>query len=150
MRYLKLLLLSIIFFFLLLTGVGLLFPASVHISRAIDLPGQRRSDLMQLMEDPSFRRCWQDSSEAGTGTIRRASDSSFTIDSEQKTTLHWVFHGAEGMVTIQGRIDVELGWLPWQRFQSLLLEPRYGAWMEKELERFRRCLNAAQLVSTYP
>lgn len=148
MRPLKLLLLSLLFFFGLLTVVGLLFPSTVHISRAIDLPGQKKQDLIQRIEDSNFRHCWL----GDTGQVLlkngfRRTDSSLIISvSDSKQQLGWYFHGKDGAITLQARIDIELGWMPWQRFQSLLLEPRYGPWLEEQLNNYRKCLSNSQLV----
>lgn len=153
MRILKLFLYSVVFFFLLLTAVGWLFPANVRISRAIDLPGQQRSMLIQRINDPAFRDCWfGDSSRIFLRDDLQRTDSSWSLlfaDARQRLT--WVFYEKEGSVILQGRMDVELGWLPWQRFQSLLLEPRYGPWLENRLQRFKGCLLTDQLGgSTLP
>jgi len=150
MRHLKLVGYSLVFFFLQLTAVGLLFPGDVHISRAIDLPAQRKASLMQWMNDASFRWCWQDSMGRMNPQPIRTSDSSYALLMNDRTTIQWIFHGADGRITLQGRVDVQLGWLPWERFKSLLMEPRYGSWLEKELEKFRICLSSAQLAAVSP
>lgn len=148
MRPVKLLILSLPFFFGLLTLVGLLFPSTVHISRAIDLPGQQKLDLMKRFEDPAFRLCWMgDSGQILFKDGIQRTDSSITLaGTGSKQRLGWFFYGKEGSLTLQARMDIELGWMPWQRFQSLLLEPRYGPWLEDQLNEFRRCLSASQLV----
>lgn len=150
MRHLKLVGYSLLFFFLLLTAVGLLFPGDVHISRAIDLPGHAKASLMKWVNEASFRQCWQDSLSRMSPQPIRASDSSYTLLLNDRTAIQWIFHGADGRITLQGRVDVKLGWLPWERFKSLLLEPRYGSWLEKELEKFRICLSSAQVAALSP
>ena len=148
MRILKLFLYSVSFFLLLLTAVGLLLPSKVHISRAIDLRGQRKTDLMQRIVDASFQACWLgDSGQLlMKNGIRRTDSSIFVSLSNSKQQLGWVFHGTDGAITMQARIDVALGWLPWQRFQSLLMEPRYGPWLEAQLNKFQQCLLDDQVV----
>jgi hypothetical protein len=148
MRPVKLLFISLLFFFGLLTAVGLLFPATVHISRAIDLRGQRKTDLMQRIVDASFQACWVgDSGQLlMKNGIRRTDSSIFVSLSNSKQQLGWIFHGTDGAITMQARIDVALGWLPWQRFQSLLMEPRYGPWLEAQLNKFQQCLLDDQVV----
>lgn len=152
MRILKLFLYSVSFFLLLLTAVGLLLPSKVHISRAIDLPGQRKQDLMHRINDSTFRACWVLDA-AGTLPSKwlSVSDSSWMlVMPNSNQNLYWVFHGRDGWVTLQARMDVELGWLPWQRFQSLLLDPRYGPGLEKSLNAFKDCLSATPVVYSLP
>lgn len=125
MRHFKLLFLSILFFFGLLTVVGLLFPSTVHISRAIDLPGQKKQDLIQRIEDSNFRQCWL----GDTGQILlkngfHRTDSSLIVSvSDSKQQLGWYFHGKDGVITLQARIDIELGWMPWSGFRVYCWSP---------------------------
>lgn len=149
MCVLKLIGISAGVFFFLFTGVGLLFPAQVQVSRAIDLPGQRKAELIRLLADRNFQRCLSDS----TGeweSYATLNDSLIEWKQQNKTRMSWIFHGRDGHLTLQARVQVQLGWLPWQRFRSLLMEPRYGPWLEKQLEQFKRCLDRAQLVGVSP
>ena len=148
MRPVKLLIFSLLFFFGLLTAVGLLFPSTVHISRAIDLPGQQKTDLMKEFDDPAFRLCWMgDSGQVlFKNGIHRTNSSISLADNNSAQSLGWFFYGKDGAIILQARMDIELGWMPWQRFQSLLMEPRYGPWLESQLNQFRKCLSESQLV----
>lgn len=149
MRILKLFLISLLFFLLLLTAVGLLFPAHVQVSRATDLPGQRRSVLMGLMQTDRFQSCLTDSANTRI-PFTVATDSSLVWQQGKDTRVVWTFHGREGQVTLQAVVQTRLGWLPWQRFRSLLMEPRYGPWLETRLERFKDCLDRAHWASEVP
>lgn len=145
MRILKLIAISGLVFFCLFTAVGFLFPAHVQVSRALDLPGQRKTDLIRLLNDPDFRRCLSDS--AGEWEpYANIVDSLVEWKQENNTRVSWIFHGNDGQITLQARVSVQLGWLPWQRFRSLLMEPRYGPWLENQLEEFKRCLDQSQVV----
>ena len=149
MRALKLIAISGGVFFCLFTAVGLLFPADVQVSRAIDLPGQRKAELIRFVADREFQHCLSDS----TGEwvpYTALNDSLIEWKQENNTTMSWIFHGNDGQITLQARVQVQLGWLPWQRFRSLLMEPRYGPWLEKQLEQFKRCLDRTQLVGVSP
>jgi len=103
---------------------------------------------MQRIVDASFQACWLgDSGQLlMKNGIRRTDSSIFVSLSNSKQQLGWVFHGTDGAITMQARIDVALGWLPWQRFQSLLMEPRYGPWLEAQLNKFQQCLLDDQVV----
>lgn len=149
MRVLKLLLLSFTVFFLLLTGVGLLFPARVQISRAIDLPGYQRSYFINMMDKPAFMACWADSAGFARESIRKT-DSSLVWQYRDGTVVSWIFHGIDGSITLQGHVESRFSWLPWQRFRSLLMEPRYGPWLEKRLGRFKVCTEENQVASMLP
>jgi len=149
MRILKLFLISLLVFLILLTAVGLLFPAQVQVSRATDLPGQRRSVLMTLMQTDRFRSCLIDSANADIPLVV-SSDSTLVWQQGKDTRVVWTFHGREGQITLQAVVQTRLGWLPWQRFRSLLMEPRYGPWLERQLEKFKDCLDRAQWASVVP
>lgn len=149
MRVIKLLLLSFTVFFLLLTAVGLLFPARVQISRAIDLPGYQRSYFIKMMDEPAFMTCWADSAGYARESTRKT-DSSLVWQYRDGTVVSWIFHGMDGRITLQGHVASHFNWLPWQRFRSLLMEPRYGPWLEKRLARFKSCIDGNQVASVFP
>ncbi|MFM7672521.1 MAG: hypothetical protein ACKO6Q_08035 [Bacteroidota bacterium] len=149
MRILKLFLISLLSFFQLLTAVGLLFPRFAHVSRAIDISGQSKSSVLDRMLQPAFLACWRDSF-APSIAYTKISDSTISWQAASGVRLTWTLHGRDGMITLQGHVQGEFGWLPWQRFRSLLLEPRYGDWLEKQLEQLKRCLDRTQVDSVSP
>jgi hypothetical protein len=149
MRILKLFLISFLSFFVLLTMVGLLFPSTVNVSRAVDLPGQQKEALIKWIKEPDFQSCWTDT----TGQMKAFSvlnDSTLIWIKQEDLELTWVFHGADGAITLQALAVAHLGWLPWDRFRSLLMEPRYGPWLENNLTIFKACIERAQLAGVSP
>ncbi len=147
MRILKLFLISFLVFFSVLTAVGLLFPANVQVSRAIDLPGYQRNFLLAHINDTLSQACWIDSSGQGNA-VWLQTDTSAVWRYDEGTTLSWILHGKDGQITMQGHVEAQLGWLPWERFRSLLMEPRYGPWLEKRLERFKICLERSDAAQS--
>ena len=118
MRYIKLALISLVVFSVLISLFSLFFPANVRISKAIDINASRETVQKQIP----------------------AIDSVISMGKSAKTGWNILESGIPGTVTVQGYIDFYLGWLPWQKFSSLLLEKRYGPLLEKGLEQLKqRC-----------
>jgi hypothetical protein len=165
MRLIKLAILSLVFFFLLITGISLFFPSYVRISRAIQLNAGRDSALA-LIKDPVRWKQWfpgADSAEffivdgkikgIGTGDkqalmITEVTDSSVLAENagpnSRKGEMKWTILNSNGTrnITLQWYMDFHLRWYPWEKFSSLLLEKSYGSKMEKGLSNLRDLLQA--------
>ena len=149
MRLFKLFLISLLVFFVFLTAVGLLFPSTVRVSRAVDLPGQQKAALIRMISNPVLQTCWRDT----TGRLQGFSplnDSTLVWIDRSDLSVRWIFHGKDGAITLQALATAQLSWQPWERFKSLLMEPRYGPWMEANLTAFKRCLDRYQLDGGSP
>ena len=158
MGVIKLGIISVIFFAIFLTILSFFFPSRVRISKAIEIKTEIDS-LNEYLVGPVNWSKWMpgaDSAIVIPNGIRTAngnelvitsvSDSSVTTTTFNKGSVvsrsgWYVMLGTRpGSFTIQWYMDFHLGWYPWDKFSSLLLEKRYGPAMEKGLEKLKALL----------
>jgi hypothetical protein len=162
--YLKLMLLSILAFALLITFISFFFPSHVRISKAIDINADKDSVWMQLKEPGNWRN-WFPQGRQFTPYIREngtvegiewKKGEVFKIDSVDSNSIKASFgtktarRGESGWnlfdanvprtVTVQWYMDFHMRWYPWEKFSTLLLEKRYGPFMEKGLANLKAYL----------
>jgi hypothetical protein len=142
LRLIKLALISVFFLFLLWTGISLLIPSRVRISRAtnIDAPPQR---LLALVNDSSQWRTWHpwfaDSNTTASSVrfiYQERSDTQTIVllqhpgvrDLQQAFRIYRL--GGSDSITVQWYSDFHLRWYPWEKFSSLFFEQTYGSMME--------------------
>jgi hypothetical protein len=157
MRSVLFFLVSLLILFLLITGIGLFFPARVTISRAVDISASR-STVYPFLSDPSRWGQWFPGAAnwplvnignraAGIGTpngnsllIKPQNDSTVLVQGLQAASIDGdmgfklIGSQADPHVTVQWYMNFYFDWYPWERFSSLLLEKKYGAYMEQGLK----------------
>jgi hypothetical protein len=153
MRFIKLFLLSIAFFFLLLTAMSLLVPSHIRISKAINIsspPGR----ILHLIKDldewkrwhPAFTTMDTDSLLARhriTITPELQTNTLIQVQWQQATKNpvrnSWQLHRypMPDSITLQWYMDFQLQWYPWQKFGSLFYENTYGTMMEQGLKNIK-------------
>lgn len=156
MRIIKLIIVSALFFFLLLTAMSLLIPSHVRISRAINLPVQH-THVMSFVEDTATWKQWhpffkdrsiQDvlSQNQVQWETKQKNDSLFVMSLTQKghapVENTWQLHSlaSADSIALQWYMDFRLSWYPWQKFGSLFYEKTYGTMMEQGLYDVKRIL----------
>ncbi|MEO7924421.1 MAG: SRPBCC family protein [Chitinophagaceae bacterium] len=164
MRFIKLGIISVICFALLITGISLLFPSHIRISKAIDINASRDSILLQV-RDPEKWKKWYPGADTMELLIAEGQVKGLLLDSSKKAiritgitdtavtaategtgareaTTGWNIYSSSlpNTVTVQWYMDFHLRWYPWEKFSSLLLEKRYGPVMEKGLENLKTLL----------
>ena len=159
MRVIKLVILSFIFLFLLITIISLFIPSDVRISRATDIANTRQA-VMNFIADPLKWKEWYpgadtldilyvegkpkgillDSSRLTGLSIIDAGDSVVTARGvgrvlKPEMNMGWKVlpGGNENNVTAQWYMDFKLKWYPWEKFKSLFFENIYGPHMEQGL-----------------
>ncbi len=151
MRFIKLGLISLISIFFILFLISLLFPSQIRISRAVNLPSQRDSIFSLLKNEQRWHPAYTDTSMAKairgfarTNAAQTDSTFQYTLSAPGRKPVvnGWQVYGADAgdSLTLQWYMDFKLGWLPWQKFSSLLYEGTYGRMMEQGLANFRRRL----------
>ncbi len=163
MGVIKLGFISLIFFALLITGISLFFPSHIHISRATTINANKDSILTQLNNPVNWKK-WYPGADTlplliienkikgiETGSmqglmIKEVNDSAvLTINvgpNSKGGESGWnIFSNhIPNSFTLQWYMDFHLGWYPWEKFSSLLLEKRYGPMMEQGLEKLKKLL----------
>ena len=138
MKYIKLALISFIFFALLLTGISLLFPSHVRISKAIDINASKEQVLMQLKDTSNWKN-WYPGADSLLPSVDLTFNDSLVkfqqIREGKKAEEGWNIIQTErpNITTVQWYMDIKLSWYPWEKFSSIMLENRYGPFMEKGL-----------------
>jgi len=159
MKIVKLVLISAVILFLLITALSLLLPSHVRISRALDIPAPKEkilpliSDLKQwhkwnrfvIMGDSmlEFRLTSTDTTlSAGHVGIRLQKKDGDTIvttwtQNNIQSSSHIVCLPGQGYTTVQWYFDFHLKWYPWEKFQSIIYDKQLGPEMEASLENLR-------------
>lgn len=157
MKLLKLGLISAIVFALLLTGISMLIPSQVRISRAIDIAAPIDS-IKPYLHDVGAWEQWnlyidslrdkkRESAESLVAKdmsirIYAQSDSSvmagWTQPSGQKFTSQYrLIRQTDQLTTVQWYFDFTLDWYPWEKFSSIIYDQQFGPTMEKSLQQLR-------------
>jgi hypothetical protein len=140
MRLLKLVGISAIFFFLLLTLFTSLIPSEVRVSRAVDIQ-RNKEQVLPLISDTlnwhKWNRWFQDSSRRIEVKNLAVSDSLisavWTTDNRGFTSNYALFEIREGTTTVQWYFDIKVKWYPWEKLGSIVYDGQMGPVMEESL-----------------
>jgi len=158
MKYIKLLFFSAVFLLLAITGVTLLLPSHVRVSRAVNLYAGADS-VMHLVSDLSEWKNWYPGFDTlelkntvttggriTSATVKNiqlrvttATDSLVTVEmkkGEQPVFNNWklIRYAHSDSLTLQNYMDFDFKWYPWERFSGLLVDRSYGQLMEAGLK----------------
>jgi hypothetical protein len=171
MRLIKLGLLSVIFLFLLITGISLFIPSHLRISKAINIRANRDS-IMDQIKDASKWKTWYPGLDSTKpfyvkgemkGVVFDDKDPvhpvyiSITGESENEITAQFiskkmnpVINGWKTIsfpnndsVVLQWYMDFHLRWYPWEKFSSLVLERSYGSKMQQGLTNLKKLMQSS-------
>ena len=162
MKYVKLLLISAVIFFLIVTGISLVIPSHVRISRAANIAPGNDTVLAQICDLNNWRN-WHPQLEnvllkdtvSANGKLIQANANGVHLSvlkctqnqvivemkkGERPLVNNWVLikHGANDSLTLQNYIDFHFNWYPWEKFSSLMLEGSYGPVMEQGLRKLAK------------
>lgn len=149
MRLIKLVLISAVVFFLLLTAMSLLIPSNIRISRAIDIRSASR-DVYPYLKDQSKWPLWnayfKDSSKKFKVSTISSTDSLVLTrwKSGDKTFQSGmaVYNQVEGTVTVQWYFDFTLSWYPWEKIASIIYDGQLGTPMQESLTELKTLVEA--------
>lgn len=144
---------------LMVTIIGLMFPSRVVVSRAVDIQAPKdsiKAYLSDLQRWKSWMKGMEDSNstvlnekEARIGntyvTLLNMPQGSDSIPAIWKTnnngTLISFFQlvgtAPDKPVTLHWEFEQHIGWLPWERFSSMLTDKILGTMMEKDLNNIK-------------
>ena len=149
MKVLKLVLISVIAFFLLMLAFSLLIPSQVRISRAVDT-GASRQALLPLVTTKAGWEKWNSLAKPAAGgdlVITATSDSLVLARFESKG--HRIENGIAiyeikpGTLTVQWYMDFHLPWYPWEKFGSILYDKQFGPVMQDDLKQLSTLANSS-------
>ena len=143
MKYLKLALISFVFFFLLITAFSLLIPSNVNTSRAIDVNVDQAA-AVKFISNPGNLNTWYpgaDSTKVDLQITEVTDSSILAIFRNKRRSTQWlVIPSSKDQVTIQWSMQTRLRWYLWEKFSSLLFEKQFGTQMEISLTRLKAAL----------
>jgi Polyketide cyclase / dehydrase and lipid transport len=160
MRIIKLVVISCIFFFLLITGISLFIPSRVRISKAIDIAVTKDS-LFKQISNPKNWKNWYPGADTAVFFLENGVVKGIRTDAQHVLMIRsvtdstvfashigpgsgqgdsgWRIYTTPGSekVTLQWFMDFRLRWYPWEKFSGLMFENRYGPEMEKALSKLK-------------
>lgn len=160
MRILRFAFLSFLLLFLLITSISLFFPTQVRISRAVDIHAPFSLIHAQLSQPDQWRNWFpgvdtlrlivENGKAVGIRTpngnallLKEVSSVEVTaggnLGASVEASMGWNILGDTFAKhrTVQWYMDFEFDWYPWEKFASLLLEPRYGPLLERGLQQLK-------------
>ena len=161
MRYIRLLVFSIVTLGVIITLISLFFPSDIHISRAVDIT-MGKEKVKALIAEPANWKQWFPGSDSATyymedGIVKgitNKDNSRFVIAAVSDSTvivehtgakggssmMGWriISSGSQAGFTLQWYMDFNLSWYPWEKFSGLILDKVYGPDMERGLDNLKR------------
>jgi len=165
-RILRLLILSFLCLFFVVTAISFLIPSRVRISRATNIQAtagdvwRQVDDMQRWIEwNPFFHQVapgeieYADTSNGKPPAMKiretliqlkeiKTDERIFVMLTKGKRPVlnGWKFihHSGSDPATLQWYFDFNLRWYPWEKFGSLLFEKSYGAQMEQGLSNIKK------------
>jgi hypothetical protein len=158
----RLLFFSVLFLFLLVTGISLFIPSHIRISKAINIAASADTVLSQINEPVKWKNWFpglesstlfyeagvvkgviiSDSSQQYIRITEKKKDEVITelMSGSKKIISGWkvISYAQPGSTTLQWYMDFKLRWYPWEKFSSLLFEKSYGLKMEQGLNNIKK------------
>lgn len=170
MKYIKLLLISIITFFVLFTLIGLLFPSTIKSVRAVVVNKKHHEVLAELNQPANWLKWYPYFSPSVGADIHKGADGNlvFSNDKKELQIRNWktdsngisfsikAWNGIEAteqllalpinddstQTQLVWNESEHLKWYPWERFRGLLLESTKGVYLDSSLYRFKAYFEA--------
>lgn len=151
MKVIKLFLISVVFLFLIVTGVSLMIPPHVRISKAVNISAEKDSIFALIIDTVNWKQ-WHPAFMPNDSvskfpvvniTKQSKNDSEIVMHLQQQNKPEvingWrIYHHPDmDSLTLQWYMDFHLKWYPWQKFGSLFYENTYGVLMEKGLDNLK-------------
>ncbi len=163
MRFVKLGLISFVFFFLLLTAFSLLLPSKTNISRAIDINAPADS-VYAFVENMAKWKNWYanyDSAKAYLSSTIVGKGASLTMDNTIVTVteavpgkikavwqtgknnpvegeFNFIPRDSASSMILHWNFIQKVKWYPWQKFASIFSDKTIGPFMEKSMDNLKR------------
>ena len=169
MRFIKLAIISFIVLFVILTGIGLLLPSTVRVTRNITIPATQDT-LYHYVSDVKYWKLWMEVAKnspvtfiskktAGAGTKALIGKQRIDITKANKNEvvtvwetssgrfLTGVFQLADdrttGSTNLNWYYEQQLNWYPWERIASISNDKIIGPGMEQSLDNLKAIFEGA-------
>lgn len=149
MRLLKLLGISVVFFFLLLLIFTSLMPSRVRISRAVDIQASGLKVLPYLQNESNWskwNRWFQDSTRKMTTEPILSNDTlvstAWLTENRRFVSNYALYEIRKGITTVQWYFDIDLAWYPWEKLGSIVYDNQMGPVMEESLGKLKHLVES--------
>jgi len=159
MKYIKLIIISFLFLSLLITGLSLIFPSTVLVSRAMNMNAPKDSVMVYLKDFEGWKQ-WIKAMNDSSVVLISKTDANFggtdviisRVD-EQGVYTNWtsktgkkmkgeihLFSNANSpnITVVQWQFEQKIKWYPWEKFASLMSDKIMGPMMEANLDELRK------------
>jgi len=159
MKYIKLIIISFLFLSLLITGLSLIFPSTVIVSRAMNMNAPKDSVIVYLKDFEGWKQ-WIKAMNDSSVVLISKTDANFggtdvmisRVD-EQGVYTNWtsktgkkmkgeihLFSNANSpnITVVQWQFEQKIKWYPWEKFASLMSDKIMGPMMEANLDELRK------------
>lgn len=157
MKLLKLALFSVGSLFVIASLIGILLPAHVLVSRAVDIKTEKDS-IIPYVKDIGKWITWMDGMAQASVQIESATSADLagtrvtitgvtdtTVQSEwlsknksfQTSTLRFIRDTVNRQTIVQWQFEQQLKWYPWERLGSMMNDKILGTMMEKNLNNLK-------------
>jgi carbon monoxide dehydrogenase subunit G len=157
MKLIRLIVLSILSLFVIASLIGILLPANVLVSRAVNITAPKDSILPYIKNIEQWKSWMEGMQQAsvnihspvkatfgGTAVeITRIADtaviSSWTTQNGnlQTSTIHLICDTSQKITVVQWQFEQKLKWYPWERLGSMMNDKILGTMMEKNLNNLK-------------
>jgi hypothetical protein len=157
MKLIRLVFFSVLSLFAIASFIGILLPANVLVSRAVDVMAPGDSVRPHLVDIHQWKS-WMDGMQQASVTIEsplkadlagtkvaltNITDSSVVSTwlspkrSLQTSTIRIIKTQSDKQVIVQWQFEQKLSWYPWERFGSMMNDKILGTMMEKNLQNLK-------------
>ena len=160
MKLIKLGLISLIVLGIIVTLIGLLFPSTVLVSRAVDIKAPidsikyRVGNMEQWalwiggMNDSSVKINADTDAQLGNTHVQISQITDSTVVStwtslngeQQLSTIRIIGNNSQDYAVVQWQFVQNIGWYPWDRFGSMMNDKIMGTMMEENLQSLKKSL----------
>ena len=164
MQLLKLALISIVVLFCVVTAIGLLFPSTIEVTRAVNINASPDSVKPFITNISNWKLWMQNTNNAsilfkttqtsGEGTIANISGNEITIAHVTKDSIQLIWKTPGGKIQmsnfefisdslkpitrLQWHFQQQLKWYPWERFGAMMNDKILGPLMDSSLNDLKR------------
>jgi len=159
MKFFRFVVISIIGLFVLATLFGLIFPSTVYVSRVVDITAPKDS-IYQYIKDIKGWQSWMDGLNDPSVQVDNSlkahiahtvinisvtplNDSVVNAiwqtsnNGNQESKIEIIQGKGQPSAAVHWQFVQHIGWLPWERFSSMMNDKIMGTMMEKDLNNLK-------------
>lgn len=166
MRIARLIIISIVVFFIIITIISFFIPSQIRISKAIEI-NSTEGRVMTQLSNPRNWKNWYPGADSSKfyylndtliglvlDSSRRRSIVITAVERDEVKAMYllrdrqipmgWQLATAANSVTVEWYIDFHLRWYPWEKFTSFLFQRVYSPQLQQGLDNLKTCVERGQ------